>query len=848
MIAINTVTPVSINETILTLTAALLTLAWLAGLTLLEVGCGQAKHAGNTIMKNLAVCAFGSMGFLLVGYGLMFGVSQGGLVGCSNFLFPHLMEWEKIKGLDPGHLFFQMLLAGTTAVIVSGVLAERAKWGCYLLSGFLVGGLIYPLSGHWLWGGGWLAQCGTVEVAGSLVVLSLGGWTALAATLVLGPRIGRFKTKGVSHFFPEHNFPLAALGVFILWFGWFGMNIGRITKPTSLALAMMALNTFCAGLAGFFAAMGLTWLIEKKPRLNPSLKGIVAGLITSSATSAVVNPVSAIFIAAIGGVLFVLSRKILEKLKVDEVKDTISLFGVNGLWGSLAVGLLAQPGFSQSSLGIFLPGLLFGGGIMLLAWQAFGCLAVLVWGFGSGYLVFKAIDKTIGCRVLPEEEERGLDYSEHLSSAYPLFDEWRSKQEQISHELQRVQELSTLHEISQSIHSLNLDEILHLILRGVTHSIGFDRARLYLINEEEQVLECKMAVGIEEEKIKNITLPLDKQSIMSRVVLEKRAFVVQDAKSDTRVNPDLKKLFNLRSFVAVPLQGKNRVMGAVSADYIYSNKSITKEKVESLITFANQAGLALENAKLYLELKLFNEELEERVKQATLNLKKTQDQLIQSSRLSALGQLSAGVAHEIRNPLTSIRILIHSLRERLGPDDFRKEDMAVIENEIERMNQIIQQFLDFARPSKPKKERVEVNKLLEDTLLFVSYELNEQNIDAVTEFSTLPMIMADREQLRQVFLNLILNAMQAMPEGGTIHLRTTILEDNCLQIAIEDQGGGIPESIQEQLFEPFFTTKEDGIGLGLSITKRIIDDHQGEIEVESQGGKGTAFLITLPFT
>jgi signal transduction histidine kinase len=286
-------------------------------------------------------------------------------------------------------------------------------------------------------------------------------------------------------------------------------------------------------------------------------------------------------------------------------------------------------------------------------------------------------------------------------------------------------------------------------------------------------------------------------------------------------------------------------MGAISADFIYKDKIITKEKVESLITFTNQAGLALENAKLFNELKLFNEELEERVRRATEDLKKTQEQLIQSSRLSALGQLSAGVAHEIRNPLTSISILIHSLKERLSAEDMRKEDIVVIENEIERINQIIKQFLDFARPSQPKKEKLDINGLIEDTLLLISHELKENNIQVEKAFLSIPDISADRDQMRQVFLNLILNAMQAMSNGGRLTIATSI-KKNQVQITFKDEGNGIPESVHEKLFEPFFTTKEDGIGLGLSITKRIIDAHFGKIDIESIRGKGSLFTITLP--
>jgi signal transduction histidine kinase len=410
-----------------------------------------------------------------------------------------------------------------------------------------------------------------------------------------------------------------------------------------------------------------------------------------------------------------------------------------------------------------------------------------------------------------------------------------------------MREFSVLREISQSMHSLNLEEILQLILKGVTQSIGFDRVRLYLINEKENLLECKMTVGVDQEKASLVTLPLDKKkSLIARVVLEKKAYIIQDADNDPRVNRELKELFNLKSFVAVPLQGKERIMGAISADHVNKEK-ITKETVDSLIAFSNQAGMAMENARLYQELKLLNEGLEERVKKATDDLRNTQEQLIQSSRLSALGQLAAGVAHEIRNPLTSIRILIHSLKEKLSPEDMRKEDILVIENEIERINQIIKQFLDFARPSKPKMERVNINEVLENTLMLVGYDLSENNIVVEKRLSSVPCILADKDQMKQSFLNIILNALQAMPGGGRLAIRTE-QRNTHVAISFQDEGVGIPDAVRKKLFEPFFTTKEEGIGLGLSITRRVVEDHNGIIDMQSAEGKGATFTILLPMS
>lgn len=383
------------------------------------------------------------------------------------------------------------------------------------------------------------------------------------------------------------------------------------------------------------------------------------------------------------------------------------------------------------------------------------------------------------------------------------------------------------------MHTLDLDKLLHLILEGVTKSIGFDRARLYLVDESGKYLRCKMAVGVEKDKIKNVMLPIEeKESIVGRVVLEKRPYVIHDALNDPRVNTELKKMFNIKSFAAAPLIGKEKVWGVITADNLHSDRKITEGEVEALAAFANQAGLAVENASMYERLKKSSKELEE--------------QLLQSSKLAALGQLSAGVAHELRNPLTSIKILINSIISKAEPKESIKEDIAVIESEIERMNDIIKQFLDFSRPGLLCISSVNVNFILKDTLNLMAYELKEQNISVSMKFGEdIPKINADSGKLRQVFLNVILNSVQSMPEGGKVSLKTE-RSNQYVKIIVKDTGSGIPGEIKDKLFEPFFTTRKEGLGLGLSITKRIIDNHNGSIEIDSEVGKGTTVSIKLP--
>jgi len=398
--------------------------------------------------------------------------------------------------------------------------------------------------------------------------------------------------------------------------------------------------------------------------------------------------------------------------------------------------------------------------------------------------------------------------------------------------------------------TLDIEEILRLVLEGMTKNIGFDRARLYLINEKRNILECKMAVGIDEEKIKEIALRLDPEdSVVARAVFERKPFIIADAGQDPRINPFLREKFSLRSLLVVPLLAKEKALGAIAADFLEPNKSITKETLESVMAFAQQAGLAIYNAFMYQELKAFSQQMEEKIQKTTADLRKTEAQLIRSEKLAALGQLAAGIAHEIRNPLTSINILIHSLTENFPPETAHHEDLQVIEEEISRINEIVDQFLRFARPAPPLLQKTDALSIFEETLQLLRPQIEKNRIIVEKEFRALPPISMDREQMKQVILNLLLNAIQAMPNGGRLTLRGRVLEnDRWVTFSIQDSGIGIPSEDMNKLFDPFFSTKEGGVGLGLPIAHRIIDQHHGKIEVDSATGKGTLLTVWLPIS
>ncbi len=312
---------------------------------------------------------------------------------------------------------FQAVFAGTAATIVAGAVAERMKFVAYLGYAFLLSAFIYPVVGHWVWGGGWLASLDFHDFAGSTVVHGVGGIAALVGAWLLGPRFGRFSKDGAPHVIAGHNMPLVGMGVFILWFGWFGFNAGStlgFDEPETVA--RVAINTTLAPSAGAIAAMFTAWMWWGKPDLTVALNGALAGLVGITAPCAVVSPSAALFIGLIAGILVVFGIDWMNKLRVDDPVGAVPVHGLCGIWGTLAVGLFGQAGLGSPS-----DGLLYGGGFGQLGIQCLGVLACYAFAGFAMYLVFKFIDVTLGLRVSHETELRGLDLDEHGMESYAGF-------------------------------------------------------------------------------------------------------------------------------------------------------------------------------------------------------------------------------------------------------------------------------------------------------------------------------------------------------------------------------------------------------------------------------------------
>ena len=396
-------------DTVWMLLAAMLVFWMQPGFALCEAGFTRSKNSVNILMKNFVDFILGSLLFFFVGFGFMFGSDGAGFIGAPNW-----GDLSFYKGDLPveGFLIFETVFCATAATIVSGAMAERTKFNMYLVYSAVISLLIYPVEGHWTWGGGWLSELGFHDFAGSAIVHSVGGVLALIGAIALGPRIGKYGKDKKSRAIPGHNLALAALGVFILWLGWFGFNPGSQLAASGevnrTAISHVFLTTNLAAVAGGAATMFLTWIKYGKPSLSLMLNGILAGLVGITAGCDVVSPWGAVIIGFVCGIVLVFAIEFIDhKLHIDDPVGASSVHGVCGILGTLMTGLLATDG-----------GLFYGGGWHFFGVQALGIVVIDLWAALCGFLLFFGIKKFCGLRVEPRVEEEGLDVYEHGEGCY----------------------------------------------------------------------------------------------------------------------------------------------------------------------------------------------------------------------------------------------------------------------------------------------------------------------------------------------------------------------------------------------------------------------------------------------
>jgi Amt family ammonium transporter len=401
-------------DTLWALLAAFMVFFMQAGFGMVEAGFIRAKNTCNILTKNFMDFCMASIAFFMFGYAIMFG-GENAFMGSKGWF----LLGAKSGSAIPLYAFvlFQTAFCGAAATIVAGGMAERMKFQAYLIYSFMISALIYPIVGHWIWGGGWLSKLNFADFAGSTVVHTVGGFAALVGTKILKPRVGKYGPDGKPNVIAGHSIPLASLGVFILWFGWFGFNPGSsLHVGDGSLIALVAFNTNLAAVTGGIFAMLTVWKMFGKPDLSMAMNGTLAGLVAITAPCAFVDPWASITIGAVAGVIVVLGVVLLDKLHIDDPVGAFPVHGMNGFWGTLSLGL-----FGKASLGLAHNGLLYGGGLKQLGIQLLGALSVITFVIVSMTIVFKLIDVTIGLRVSREEELKGLDIGEHGMEAYGGF-------------------------------------------------------------------------------------------------------------------------------------------------------------------------------------------------------------------------------------------------------------------------------------------------------------------------------------------------------------------------------------------------------------------------------------------
>ncbi|MCM8758809.1 MAG: ammonium transporter [Candidatus Omnitrophica bacterium] len=418
-------------DTIWVLITAKLVFFMNLGFAMVETGFTRVKNAVNILSKNFIVFAVSSLGFLFLGWGLMFGDGNSfiGLKGLFFLTGPDnspavgdayngvysAISWAGVPLF--AKFFFQLVFCGTAATIVSGAVAERIKYKSFILFSLFMSMFIYPVIGHWVWGGGWLAKKGMFDFAGSTVVHSVGGWAALAGVLLLGPRFGRYSNNETAPI-PGHSLPLATIGTFVLWFGWFGFNPGSSMCADPKIISHVAVTTNTSAASAIMSSTLMSWWLLKKPDLGMTLNGCLAGLVAITAPCSVVSVADSVIIGLVAGILVVISIIFFDRLKIDDPVGALSVHLVNGIFGTICVGLFANNNIAGISID---NGLFYGGGTKLLVTQLIGVLSVGLYTFLVSIILWAVLKITVGIRVSLQEEIEGLDIGEHGNVAYPEF-------------------------------------------------------------------------------------------------------------------------------------------------------------------------------------------------------------------------------------------------------------------------------------------------------------------------------------------------------------------------------------------------------------------------------------------
>ncbi len=793
------------------LIASVLVLVMQAGFLCLEAGSTRSKNSINVALKNLSDLAIASLLFALVGYSIMFGATRGGWFGQLGFFGDAPLDARMTA-----FFLFEVMFCGTATTIVSGAVAERMRFGGYLLVAAVLSGLVYTVFGHWAWNGingsstqGWLRGLGFVDFAGATVVHGIAGWSALALVLILGPREGRFDGDGLVRRIQGHNLPFAMLGAILLWIGWLGFNGGSALALDDRVPGILV-NTLLAGSAGLLSAMASSGLRLGRSEVMSVLNGSLAGLVAITAGCHAVSPVSAIVIGAVGGLVMEAGTLALERARIDDVVGVIPVHGLAGAWGTLAVALLADPAR-------------LGTGLSRLDQFGVQCLGVAVcfaWSFGAVYLIFRGVDKIRPLRVSAEAEQLGLNVSQHGATT-ELYDLMVGMERQAN----------------------SGDLTLRVAAQPYTE-VGQIAGRYNHVMDSLQAAVAKAAAIVRDIRDGIITFRPDGTLLSFNPGAEN---IFGYAFSDV-AHKSVNVLFDHREtngavssmlparFVEAAAEG-----GAIELEGVRKNGS----RVPIEITLS--AGLSVDE-NVYTGLV---RDISERAEVDRMK-----------------NEFISTVSHELRTPLTSIHASLGLLADGVGgelPPDSR-ELVRIGRDNSERLIRLIGQILDVEKMAAGKQEVelrvVEIAPIIARVVETFRALANESAVEfRFFDNAERARVRTDEDGVTQVVTNLLSNALRFSPRDAVIEVAVD-RHDGMIRVSVVDHGEGIPEAFRPRVFQKFAQADgsdsrlKGGTGLGLSICRGIIEDLGGSIRFQSETesetkattetGSGTTFTFDLP--
>lgn len=795
-----------------------LVLVMQAGFGMLESGLSRAKHSIHVAIKNLADACLSMTVFWLVGFGLMFGASSAGWIGTSHFAVA--------DGTSLLVFFaFQAVFCGTATTIVSGATAERMRFGAYMIVSAMMALLIYPIFGHWAWGGaipgtspGWLADKGFIDFAGSTVVHGIGGWAALAVVITLGPREGRFAGGACTETMTGHSYPIAAVGVILLWFGWLGFN-GGSTLAVSADLGRIVVNTILAGAVGGTSAMAVGYARDRSVLPTDLFGGVVAGLVAVTAGCHAFNSHAAIVIAAIGGVVFLLSARLLDSYKVDDVVGAVPAHAVAGAWGTIATGLFAEPEFLAAGLSRW----------QQVNVQLLGVGVAFAWAFATVGAIAFALKKVGALRVSADAEEHGLNVTEHGTS------------------------------------TATLDLLREMNLHGEGR---FDlRATVDPHTEVGQIAEHYNAVldrvAAETQSRLEAAAALRQAEAEYRLMFENSLEGIYRRSADgsfTSANMSYALLLGFSCPNDLIEAGPDQVAARYEdGRFPYNIMDVsTGREFRSTIVVEGEQREILERIRVLRRPDGEVLWIQAAVADITETLRSQQlehEVEVAQAASAAKSEFLASMSHELRTPLHGVVGMLDIMQQT----ELDAEQSTLLSNARLSADALLSQINDVLDLSKVEAGMLDVRpvpfdvaKLVENIVGAFRGTVDPSQVELVCDLSPSlpPSVVGDGDRIRQILANLIGNAVKFTREGE-IRVSVDTVADDRIQFLVSDTGPGMDESIVATVFQPYTQGKSQsshckGTGLGLAITSQLTELMGGEIHVTSEVGRGSTFTLVLP--